>query len=66
MLSFIAFQGKYNEAEPLARRYLATIEQVSDHPEVAEYFDTLASILRAQVIYVDSPEKSSHTRPVLL
>lgn len=58
MLSFIAFQGKCGEAEPLARRYLAIIERhrVSDYPEVAKSSDILANILRAQVILRGLPE----------
>ena len=46
-----AFQGKYNEAEPLYERSQAIREKVlgPEHPGVAESLNNRAELLRAQV-----------------
>ncbi|CAN0192932.1 unnamed protein product, partial [Ectocarpus sp. 12 AP-2014] len=46
-----AFQGKYEEAEPLYKRSLAIDEKVygPDHPEVATDLNNWAALLEAQV-----------------
>ena len=46
-----AFQGKYNEAEPLYERSQAIREKIlgPEHPNVAQSLNNRAELLRAQV-----------------
>ena len=46
-----AFQGKYNEAEPLYERSQAIREKVlgPEHPDVAQSLNNRALLLKAQV-----------------
>lgn len=51
---FFIFQGKYKEAEPLYKRYLAVVEKTRgpNHPDVVASLDDLAYLLQAQVSLV--------------
>ena len=47
----LAFQGKYEDAEPLYERATETLEKAlgGDHPTVATALSSRADLLRAQV-----------------
>lgn len=49
---YIAFQGKYDDAESLCRSSLAMIEhaQDADHPVMAASLENAANVLQAQVM----------------